>query len=203
MSSSSVVSKPHLARHSSMNGGLMPSPVCHTSLPPPAARAAPMVFPMSSPALGREPKSAAPCSGASVLAGSLAGVARPPCIRRLAGREPGAPTPGVRLHPSIVRLRSRDKRSGRASCRQGYRAARSGSTHRVRAGMCAIYRGLLAGRIRSQVREAGHGSARRRVERTVDLVVLLVYLRPVCIWLGDLLPQFHHGGRLVHISVGA
>jgi hypothetical protein len=184
-----------------MNGGLMPSPVCHTSLRPPAARTAPMVFSVSSPAIGRQPKSATPCSGASVLAGSLAGVARPPSIRRLAGREPSAPR--VRHRRSIGRLRSRDERSGRASCRQGNQAASSGSTHRVRAGMCAIYRGLLAGRIRSQVREAGHGSSRRRVERTVDLVVLLVYLRPVSIWLGDLLPQFHHGGRLVHISVGA
>jgi hypothetical protein len=63
--------------------------------------------------------------------------------------------------------------------------------------------GLLAGRSSGEIREAGHGRARRRVERTVDLVVVLVDLRPVRIGLGDLLSQFHHGNSFVHAGVGA
>jgi hypothetical protein len=62
---------------------------------------------------------------------------------------------------------------------------------------------LLAGRTRSQVSEAGHGRARRRIERAVDLIVLLVDLRPVCIGFGNLLSQSHNGSRLAHVGVGA
>src|SRR5215213_2548502 len=61
---------------------------------------------------------------------------------------------------------------------------------------------LLAGRIRSQVSEAGHGRARRRIERAVDLVVLLVDLRPVCIGFGNLLSQSHNGSRLALVGDG-
>src|SRR5215217_5740308 len=62
---------------------------------------------------------------------------------------------------------------------------------------------LLAGRTGGEIREAGHGRARRRVERAVDFVVLLVGLRPVSIWLGDLLSQSHYGNSFVHAGVGA
>src|SRR5829696_6862943 len=60
---------------------------------------------------------------------------------------------------------------------------------------------LLAGRTCGEIRKARHGRTRRRIQRAVDLVVLVVDLGALRIGLGDFLSQFHHGGRFVYVGV--
>jgi hypothetical protein len=116
-------------------------------------------------------------------------------------------TVGASYDPSwIIRLRERAFRGNpfRPALEDfEHVTALRGDEPEARAGICAIHQGSLASRTGGQVREAGHGKARRGVERAVDFVVLLVDLRPVRIGLGDLLSQFHHGNSFVHAGVGA